>query len=148
MSFRVFEFSDKKKKITLNIFLFFKNELIHGKFLQFLVPPRIVPFKFEEPIFAGQSAQVTCLVSEGDLPLNITWTYEGSSSRSISEMNISISSFGQKTSMLYIEFLDESHRGNYTCIAQSLSNLRLYSHYSAELNIRGNSTKYIRSFYA
>lgn len=107
--------------------------------MQFLVPPRIVPFSFEEPIFAGQAAQVTCLVSEGDLPLNITWTYKGSSNRSMSEMGISTSGFGQKTSMLLIESTDASHRGNYTCIAQSLSNLKLSSHYSAELNIHGNS---------
>lgn len=110
------------------------------KLLKFLVPPRIVPFSFEEPIFAGQAAQVTCLVSEGDLPLNITWTYKGLSNRSMSEMGISTSGFGQKTSMLLIESTDASHRGNYTCIAQSLSNLKLSSQYTAELNIHGKHT--------
>ncbi len=111
-------------------------------FVIFLVPPRIAPFYFEEPIFAGQAAQVTCLVSEGDLPLDISWTYRGYSNKSVTELGISTSRFGQKTSMLLIESTNAEHRGNYTCTVKSLSPLQLFSQYTAELNIHGKEKSY------
>lgn len=129
--------------IVLELFCILLRSIFLSKYRRsryrfyFLVPPRIVPFSFEEPIFAGQAAQVTCLVSEGDLPLDITWTYQGSSNRSMMDLGISTSRFGQKTSMLLIESTNAEHRGNYTCTAKSLSTLQLSSHYSAELNIHG-----------
>lgn len=54
-------------------------------------------------------------------------------------MGISTSRVGQKANMLLIESTVASHAGNYTCIAQSLSNLKLSSRYSAELNIHGKN---------
>lgn len=106
----------------------------------FLVPPRIAPFNFDEPIFAGQAAQITCLVSEGDLPLDILWSYNGVSKKSMSELGISTNRFGQKSSQLLIESTAAEHRGNYTCTAKSLSGLQLSSHYSTELNIHGKDS--------
>lgn len=102
-----------------------------------VVSPRIVPFKFEEPIFAGQAAQVSCLVLEGDLPLNISWSFSGSRNRPLSELGISTSMFGQKANVLLIESTNAQHRGNYTCTVYSMPSFAS-THYTAELNIHGN----------
>lgn len=102
-----------------------------------LVSPRIKPFSFEEPIFAGQTAQVTCLVSEGDLPLNITWYVNGHSLTSLTDLGISTSMFGQKTSVLLIDSVGAQHRGNYTCTVYSIPSATM-AQFTTELNIRGN----------
>lgn len=101
-----------------------------------IVPPRIVPFCFEEPIFAGQAAQVTCLVSEGDSPLNISWSFSGSLLKSLAELGISTSMIGQKANVLLIETASAQHRGNYTCSVISLPSSTV-TRYTAELNING-----------
>lgn len=80
-----------------------------------LVVPKIVPFTFgDSPIFAGQSTQITCLISEGDSPINITWVFDGSDK--IKSLGVSTMG-GPKVSMLFIDSVDSRHTGNYTCIA-------------------------------
>lgn len=98
----------------------------------FVVSPKIVPFHFEDPIFAGQSAQVTCLASEGDLPLEINWFFQHSN---ISSLNgVSTTKIGKRASLLLIEPSSYEHNGNYTCMA---SNKAGRSNYTAILNING-----------
>ncbi|KAI5709459.1 hypothetical protein M8J75_000409 [Diaphorina citri] len=89
------------------------------------VQPRIVPFSFEEPIFAGQAAQVTCLVSEGDLPIDISWTFHGTID--MSELGVSINRIRSKTSMLLIDTSTGQHQGNYTCIAKNKAGITQYT---------------------
>ncbi|KAI5751952.1 hypothetical protein M8J77_012420 [Diaphorina citri] len=89
------------------------------------VQPRIVPFSFEEPIFAGQAAQVTCLVSEGDLPIDISWTFHGTVD--MSELGVSINRIRSKTSMLLIDTSTGQHQGNYTCIAKNKAGITQYT---------------------
>lgn len=101
-----------------------------------VVPPRIKPFYFEEPIFAGQAAQITCLISEGDLPLNISWSFSGYPNKPLSELGISTSMFGQKANVLLIESTGAQHRGNYTCSVYSVPSSTV-TQYSTELNIHG-----------
>ncbi|KAL1463709.1 hypothetical protein WDU94_015435 [Cyamophila willieti] len=94
------------------------------------VPPRIIPFTFEEPIFAGESAQVTCLISQGDNPLNISWSF--SSAEDLSKLGILVQSLGGKGSHLLIEAAGSQHRGNYSCI---VSNRAGTIRYSTSLNV-------------
>lgn len=102
-----------------------------------IVRPRIAPFKFEEPIFAGQAAQVSCLVVEGDLPLNISWSFSGAGDRPLSELGITTRMFSLKSNVLLIESTDSQHSGNYTCTVNSIRNFAM-TQYTAELNINGN----------
>lgn len=98
----------------------------------FLVAPRISSFNFDSPIFAGQAAQVTCLVSEGDPPLDISWSFDG-----IGEMyrlGISTMKAGKKASVLLIETAQAKHRANYTCTAKNPAGI---ANYSTTLNIHG-----------
>ncbi|GAB6032244.1 Down syndrome cell adhesion molecule-like protein 1 [Chamberlinius hualienensis] len=48
--------------------------------LDIMVPPNIVPFEFQEELLReGMRARLQCVVSEGDLPLNVFWLKDGKS---------------------------------------------------------------------
>lgn len=97
--------------------------------------PHIIPFDFgESPIFAGQAAQVTCLVSEGDTPLDISWSFHSVSD--MAKLGISTVKAGTKASMLLIESAGPQHRGDYTCIAK---NKAAAVNYSTTLEIHGSN---------
>lgn len=103
--------------------------------LNILVLPRIVPFTFgESPIFAGQSAQVTCFVLEGDTPLDISWTFNDSTS--FKHLGISTAKVGLKTSVLLIEAAGSQHRGQYTCRVENPAGV---VNFTTRLEINGNS---------
>lgn len=98
------------------------------------VQPRILPFSFgDSPIFAGQSVQVSCFVTEGDHPLNISWHFD--SSHNFDTLGIITSKIGKKTSLLSIDFVTAQHTGKYICTA---SNHAGFSQFSAFLKINGN----------
>jgi len=93
------------------------------------VPPRIIPFEFSSsPIFSGQSVQITCLLSEGDAPLEIFWEYKGASE------GVSTHKLGKQGSTLLIDDVDFEHRGNYTCYAKNVAGIVSYSDF---LNVHG-----------
>uniref|UniRef100_A0A8D9BPB9 Down syndrome cell adhesion molecule-like protein Dscam2 n=2 Tax=Cacopsylla melanoneura TaxID=428564 RepID=A0A8D9BPB9_9HEMI len=101
------------------------------------VSPRIVPFSFEEPIFAGQAAQVSCLVSEGDAPIQITWNF--ANAEIPKDFGVDVQKMGKRGSALIFESADARHRGNYTCLA---ANSAATTQYTTVLNVHGNC-KYI-----
>jgi len=102
----------------------------------FIVPPRIVPFNFEEPIFSGQSAQITCLVSEGDAPMNISWWFRKSDNSELIPLpsGISVNKMGSKLSMLFIESTSSYFAGNYACVVENRAGS---SKYMSTLNVHG-----------
>lgn len=102
----------------------------------FLVPPRIVPFNFDEPIYSGQSAQITCLVSEGDTPLNISWWFRKSDKSELIPLpsGISVNKMGTKLSMLFIESTSSYFAGNYACVVENRAGS---SKYTSTLNVHG-----------
>ncbi|XP_025834475.1 Down syndrome cell adhesion molecule-like protein Dscam2 isoform X37 [Agrilus planipennis] len=89
--------------------------------VQVMVLPRIVPFDFgDTPVFVGQTAQVTCLISSGDLPLNISWMLNGRPlENDEKDLKITITQIGRKGSLLYIDAVGEKQGGNYTCSAKN-----------------------------
>lgn len=94
--------------------------------------PRIVPFEFITPIFAGQSTQVTCLVSEGDIPIDIWWNF--TSPLSFSEIGVSTHKIAHQGSVLLIPDTNARHQGWYTCSAKNQAG---HANYSALLEIHG-----------
>lgn len=106
-----------------------------------LVPPRIIPFSFgESPIFAGEAAQVTCLVSAGDPPLDISWSFH--SKAEMAQLGISTMKNGQKASMLLIESAGYQHRGVYTCTAKNPAGV---TNFSTTLDIHGRNTPHMHA---
>ncbi|KAF7271145.1 hypothetical protein GWI33_015951 [Rhynchophorus ferrugineus] len=103
----------------------------HSAYLRVNVVPHVAPFNFgETPIYLGHTTQVTCLVSEGDTPLSITWIFNGAPlglSTNVNTMKV-----GQKASMLLIDAVSEDNAGNYTC---HVSNAAGVAEHSATLNV-------------
>ncbi|KAM3964156.1 LOW QUALITY PROTEIN: Down syndrome cell adhesion molecule 1 [Aphomia sociella] len=93
--------------------------------LQVMVPPHIVPFEAEEPVFAGESVQLNCHVSKGDIPLTITWSFHGeelSSHKGITTMKI-----GYRSSLLTIYSATASNSGEYWCHAANHAGVAVHS---------------------
>lgn len=81
---------------------------------------------------SGQTTQVTCLVSEGDLPLNVTWSFQG---RSIELLpGVSTTQIRRKASLLLIDPVVDSHRGQYTC---TVMNRAGHANYTTSLDVYG-----------
>lgn len=83
-----------------------------------LVPPNILPFTFgEKPTNVGEYLQAACTINYGDLPLTITWMFNG---QSISQRNNNYAvSNSKRSSLLIIESVDAIHAGSYTCIGEN-----------------------------
>lgn len=87
----------------------------------FTVLPKIVPFHFgEEPTFLDETVSISCSVSAGDLPLNITWSLNGKLINS-NDGDIKTVNLGKRVSSLTIDNVSAKHAGNYTCYAQNLA---------------------------
>lgn len=96
------------------------------------VPPHIVPFEAEEPVFAGESVQLTCHVSKGDAPLTITWSFHGEESSS--HQGITTTKIGERTSLLTIPNSMASHSGEYSCHAANHAGTVVHT---TTLNVHG-----------
>lgn len=99
-----------------------------------VVLPKIVPFYFDDPMNAGDAAQVTCLVSSGDQPLNITWSFRGKDISSAP--GVTTLRGGSKASMLLIDTVSAIHTGNYTCTVRNIAGM---SNFTATLRINGKT---------
>lgn len=66
------------------------------------------------------------------MPVTFAWFLNGNPIQTGN--GLSIVSVGKKTAVLSIEFLRESHTGNYTCVAQNRAGL---SSFSSELIVKG-----------
>ncbi|XP_035788159.1 Down syndrome cell adhesion molecule-like protein Dscam2 isoform X17 [Anopheles albimanus] len=86
--------------------------------VQVMVVPIILPFDFGEEAFdSGSTASVSCIVTKGDTPIDISWSFNG---RRIGDNEgLMITKGGGKISMLSIESVLSRHAGNYTCSAQN-----------------------------
>ncbi|CAK1540555.1 unnamed protein product [Leptosia nina] len=100
--------------------------------LKVIVVPYIIPFEVEESIFAGESVHITCHVSKGDRPLQISWSFQGVEIPYHNNMGITTTKLGEKASVLSIPTAMGQHSGNYTCTA---SNRAGRAHHSAVVNI-------------
>lgn len=107
------------------------------------VLPRIAPFGFgDSPVHSDQSAQVTCLVSEGDAPLNITWRFQGRRIDTDAQASIYVNPIGSKASVLLIDKVHATLSGNYTCVAQNRAGS---AQYTASLFVYG-SVRFVSLF--
>lgn len=75
---------------------------------------------------------MTCLVSEGDIPLDISWSFE--SSVPFTEIGITTHKFGYQGSVLLIAETNASHQGHYTC---SVKNNAGTADYTTSLDVHG-----------
>lgn len=97
-----------------------------------VVLPHITPFFFESDVNHGDSVQVSCHVTKGDLPLKIKWLFNNKPI--FAHLNIVTSKFGDRSSLLTVPAVTADNDGNYTCVA---SNDAGHSNYTAVLNVLG-----------
>ena len=99
----------------------------------FAEKPEIVPFSFGfDTIDQGRFAQLTCVISHGDMPISITWSLKGELVSSGPTLTTTM--LGTQASMLVISSVDYQHSGIYTCRAENTAGI---STYSAELRVNG-----------
>ena len=102
----------------------------------FTEKPDIVPFSFgRETIDQGKFAQLSCVVSSGDMPITISWSLKGDTISSDPTMTTTM--IGRQMSMLIIQSVDYQHSGMYTCRAENPAGITTYS---TELRVNGNFT--------
>lgn len=82
-----------------------------------------------------EAVAATCIITKGDLPIKIFWTFKGDYEEFpynlTSNDGVMITRNTQKISMLSIEAVKARHRGNYTCHAQNRGGLAEHSAYLA-----------------
>lgn len=98
------------------------------------VPPQISHFSFgEEVINAGEITITQCTVIKGDLPLNISWYFNGKPVQHLH--GVAVAKSNQRISSLTIESADETHSGEFSCVAENAAGK---TSYSAFLSVNGS----------
>lgn len=100
------------------------------------VIPHISPFVFDDNVFNGDSVQVTCHVTKGDQPVNITWLFKNEIMRP--SLGVNTINLGDKTSMLIISSVTDRHTGDYNCQAENRAGIATQG---ALLNVHGSELK-------
>ncbi|XP_039283562.1 Down syndrome cell adhesion molecule-like protein Dscam2 isoform X29 [Nilaparvata lugens] len=86
--------------------------------VQVLVRPKIAPFSFGDEAYTfGQFVSMQCVVKDGDLPLNISWTLNGQPL--VSSDDVTIAKGGRRISTLTIESVSHQLAGNYSCVGSN-----------------------------
>ena len=117
-------------------------------YLYVSVLPQILPFSFgDEQINLDEAVVATCIMTKGDLPIDIWWTlsneFQSEEKNLTTNDGVVITKTGNKLSVLNIEAVKGRHRGKYTCYAKNKAGISVYS---ASLAINGESLAIIQSF--
>ncbi|CAH3959184.1 unnamed protein product [Pieris brassicae] len=94
------------------------------------VVPHIKPFELDEAVFAGESVHLDCHVPKGDIPLSITWTFQGQ--YITRRLGVKTTKLSERVSVLDIPTVTDINSGNYTCTA---SNKAGVVNHTAVLNV-------------
>ncbi|XP_071636880.1 Down syndrome cell adhesion molecule 1 isoform X20 [Temnothorax longispinosus] len=94
--------------------------------VQVMVPPVVQEFAFTKlPMNAGEFANLQCIVSSGDLPLNIRWSYPGEEMGGSS--GVLAKKVADRVSMLMISVITARHAGEYVCTAENAAGTASHS---------------------
>ncbi|EGI61628.1 Down syndrome cell adhesion molecule-like protein [Acromyrmex echinatior] len=94
--------------------------------VQVMVPPIVQEFAFTKlPMNAGEFANLQCIVSSGDLPLNIRWSYPGEEMGGSS--GVLAKKVADRVSMLMISVITARHTGEYVCTAENAAGTASHS---------------------
>lgn len=131
--------NEKKKRISNDRWCFpaLFSRIIFDLVVRIAVSPQIAPISFgEEPVNAGDLVSVQCVVTKGDFPLEITWTFDGRPIRPY-HSDVIVTDSGKRVKQLTIDSVAARHAGEYTCVA---SNAAGSVSHSATLDVNGITT--------
>ena len=94
--------------------------------------PFITPFAFNGEANSGDSVQLTCHVSKGDLPIKIHWLHNNLKIHS--NLGVLASKMGDRISLLTVSSVSAINSGIYSCIATNFAGV---FNQSAELFVNG-----------
>ena len=123
-------------------FLFFKLSNIYilkilpQMYIILPVPPRILEFHKDHKLREGSRLTLTCVITEGDLPLKFLWTKDGIPQNN--QPHVEIKNWDEFNSHLVISHVMKHHAGNYTCKA---SNAAASAIGTAALYVNGKRVK-------
>lgn len=83
------------------------------------------------------------MVTKGDLPLDITWSWNGESLRN-GENGINIVKMSSRLSSLSIESIHGHHRGSYECIAKNAAGV---TNSTTELLVNGLNNFFLNNVF-
>ena len=92
-----------------------------------------MPFQFDAIMKEDSYAQIMCVVTEGDPPFTMAWSFHGHNLTS-NDLHIRTSNIGDRTSLLMISHVSYKHMGNYTC---KVNNKAGSSRHTAALKVNG-----------
>ena len=92
----------------------------------------------KEVMNEGDFAQISCIVTSGDQPLMISWSFHGN--QISADTGITTTNLGTRMSLLVIESVGHHHQGNYTCKAKNGAGVRSHT---AELKVNGRILFYM-----
>lgn len=99
-----------------------------------IVVPHIIPFSFgDEPANPGDSNALQCMITKGDLPLDIKWSLNGQLVVN-GENGLTVVRMSARLSSLSIDAINGKHRGLFKCMA---SNAAGTTEHSTELKVNG-----------
>ena len=92
------------------------------------VPPTLNKFSVGSELRLGQRVSMLCSITDGDLPMSLTWFRDDVRLVHTSSLNgVTITEIGRYESVLRIDELRPEHNANFTCVAENVAGRAAHS---------------------
>ncbi|XP_033350626.1 Down syndrome cell adhesion molecule-like protein Dscam2 isoform X31 [Bombus vosnesenskii] len=90
--------------------------------VQVMVGPQLLPIAFNAEVAnSGDSVSVPCSILKGDMPMDISWAFNGVPIDTSKDASITITRISKHLSTLSIDGVSARHAGEYACSASNLA---------------------------
>lgn len=108
------------------------------------VGPQLLPIAFNAEVAnSGDSVSVPCSILKGDMPMDISWAFNGVAIDTSRDSSITVTRISKHLSTLSIDGVSARHAGEYAC---SASNLAGSVSRSATLTVNGTDFRILHHF--
>ncbi|XP_076173876.1 Down syndrome cell adhesion molecule 1 isoform X15 [Ptiloglossa arizonensis] len=90
--------------------------------VQVMVGPQLLPIAFNAEVAnSGDSVSVPCSILKGDMPMDISWAFNGVPIDASKDASITVTRISKHLSTLSIDGVSARHAGDYACSASNLA---------------------------
>ncbi|XP_026295713.1 Down syndrome cell adhesion molecule isoform X33 [Apis mellifera] len=90
--------------------------------VQVMVGPQLLPIAFNAEVAnSGDSVSVPCSILKGDMPMDISWAFNGVAIDTSRDPSITVTRISKHLSTLSIDGVSARHAGEYACSASNLA---------------------------